>query len=69
MSGLPTQELVRSPKEHLPADACAPDGNCDLTFFETLAVLDLLQARACLIYPKVMAGVCEDANVGFCDFG
>lgn len=48
----------------LPADACAPDRNGDLTLPKLLALLDALQRRSGLADPQVMLWVGEDANVG-----
>ena len=50
---------------HLPADAGAFDGYCDLAGLQALAFLDLLFAWGCLTDPQVVCWVGVDADVGF----
>jgi hypothetical protein len=48
----------------LPADACTPDRNRDLSLFQPLPLLHALQRGLCLVDPQIMIRVCVDANVG-----
>ena len=47
----------------LPTDTGAFDGDCNFSFFETLACLDGLEARLGFGDPEVMDWVGEDANI------
>lgn len=52
---------------YLPADSGALDPNGDFAVFEILSLLDALERRSRLGYPKLMLRVCEDTDIGQAD--
>ena len=45
------------------ADTGCADGDGHLAFLELFAILDTFEGGFCFGYPKLVVGICEDANV------